>query len=253
MELKSIDTMHRTKTGKTSDKWASYLPYYDELFGPLRHKPISLLEIGVQNGGSLETWSEYFQEAKLFVGCDIDPKCGDLRYDDPRINIVVGDANAAPAFQNIAKLSTSFDIVIDDGSHISSDILRSFINYFPLLKPGGTFVIEDSCCLYMDGYGGGLLNEQSAYSFFKRLVDVVNFQFWRNDVSINNFLRTYLDFRSTPSFILDGWVNSIEFRNSIITVNKAFTPTHDKLGARIIVGTDSQVQTWGGKLPGAVA
>ena len=54
MELKSIDTLHRTKTGKTSDKWASYLTYYDELFAPLRHKPISMLEIGVQNGGSQE-------------------------------------------------------------------------------------------------------------------------------------------------------------------------------------------------------
>jgi len=253
MELQSIDTVHRIKTGKTSDKWASYLTYYDELFGPLRHQPVSLLEIGVQNGGSQETWAEYFKEAQLFVGCDIDPKCAELRYADPRIHIVVGDANAAPAFQKIAALSTRFDIVIDDGSHTSNDILRSFINYFPLLKPGGTFVIEDSCCLYMDGYGGGLLNEQNAYAFFKRLIDVVNFQFWRNDLSINNYLRTHFDLRSTPPFILDGWVNSIEFRNSIITVKKALTPTHDKLGERIIAGTDARVQTWSGKLPGAVA
>jgi SAM-dependent methyltransferase len=253
MELKSIDTLHRTKAGKISDKWASYLAYYDGLFAPLRHKPISMLEIGVQNGGSLETWAEYFKEAQLFVGCDIDPKCELLRYSDRRVKIVVGDANAAPAFQKIAALSTSFDIVIDDGSHTSHDILRSFINYFPLLKPGGTFVIEDSCCLYMDGYGGGLLNEQSAYAFFKRLIDVINFQFWRNDVSINSYLCTYFDSRSMPQFILDGWIDSIEFRNSIITIKKAVAPTHDKLGDRIITGTDAQVQTWGGKLPGAVS
>ncbi|MBC7700933.1 class I SAM-dependent methyltransferase [Aquabacterium sp.] len=249
MEPKSIDTLHRTKTGKISDKWASYLPYYDTLFAPLRDQPIQLLEIGVQNGGSQETWAQYFQSAELFVGCDIDPKCEALRYDDPRIKIVVGDANGAPAFQKITALSTAFDIVIDDGSHTSHDIMRSFVNYFPLLKPGGVFVVEDTCCLYMDAFGGGILNEFNAYAFFKRLVDVVNFQFWKNDLSISNYLRSYFDLRSTPAFILDGWIESVEFRNSIITIKKSLTPTHEKLGERITVGSEAQVQNWGGKLP----
>lgn len=250
MELKSIETLHRTKTGKISDKWASYLPYYDHLLQPLRHSPIRMLEIGVQNGGSLETWSQYFSEAKLFIGCDIDPRCEALRYGDPRINVVVGDANAATTYQKITSISPQFDLVIDDGSHKSTDIINSFINYFPLLSPGGVFVVEDTCCLFMDEFGGGILNEFNAYAFFKRLTDVVNFQFWKNDLSINNYLRTFFDLRSTPAFILDGWIESIEFRNSIITIKKALKPGHDKLGERIIVGSDAQVQNWGGKLPG---
>jgi hypothetical protein len=247
MELKSIDTLHRTKTGKISDKWASYLPHYDALFGPLRHAPVSMLEIGVQNGGSLETWSEFFTEAKIFVGCDIDPKCGDLRYTDPRVNIVVGDANAAPTFQKILALNPSFDIVIDDGSHVSTDILNSFINYFPHVNPGGVYVVEDAHCLYMNQYGGGILNEYSAYAFFKRLIDVTSFQFWKDDLSINQYFRTFFDLRNTPSFIADGWVESIEFKNSIITIKKAKQPGHDKLGDRITVGSVAQVQDWGGK------
>ena len=36
-----------------------------------------------------------------------------------------------------------FDIIIDDGSHILSDILNTFKSYFQLLKPGGYFIIED--------------------------------------------------------------------------------------------------------------
>ena len=47
MPLPSIETLHRNKTGKVSDKWASYLPYYDQLFAPLQEQPITLLEIGV--------------------------------------------------------------------------------------------------------------------------------------------------------------------------------------------------------------
>lgn len=249
MSMQSIETLHRTKTGKVSDKWASYLPYYDKLFESLRELPIKLLEIGVQNGGSLETWSHYFHNATLLTGCDIDPKCAALSYSDARINIVVGDANSAITYQKITELSSHFDVVIDDGSHKSTDIINSFINYFPLLSPGGVFVVEDTCCLFMDEFGGGVLSEFSAYAFFKRLTDIVNFQFWKNDVSINNYLRTFFDLRSTPTFILDGWIESIEFRNSIITIKKSFKPGHEKIGERIIVGSEAAVQNWGGNAP----
>ena len=246
MEPRSIETLHRTKTGKISDKWASYLPHYDALFEPLRNASIRMLEIGIQNGGSLETWLQYFQEATLFIGCDIDPKCGELRYDDPRVNIVVGDANAATTYQIITTITPQFDIVIDDGSHKSTDILNAFINYFPLVSPGGVYVVEDTHCLYMNDFGGGLLNDFGAYAFFKRLVDVVNFQFWSDQASINTYLRTFFDLRSTPAFILDGWVDCIEFKNSIITIKKARRAGHDKLGERITVGDVAQVKNLGG-------
>ena len=39
--------------------------------------------------------------------------------------------------------NTCFDIIIDDGSHILSDILKCFNNYFTLIKPGGFYIIED--------------------------------------------------------------------------------------------------------------
>lgn len=250
--LPTIEALHRAKRGKISDKWASYLPYYDQLLAPLREAPIRMLEIGVQNGGSLETWAEYFQRAQLFVGCDIDPRCGELRYDDARIRVVVGDACQALAFGQIAAASPQFDLVIDDGSHKSDDILNAFINYFPLLSPGGIYVVEDACCLYMNDFDGGLLHERGAYAFFKRLVDVVGFEFWRDQASIQTYLRTFFALGSTPAFIVDGWVDSIEFRNSVITIRKAARPGHDKLGQRVTVGTVAQVQDWGGTLPGAV-
>jgi hypothetical protein len=254
MQDKTIDQLHRSKTGKVSDKWESYLGYYDTLFRPLRDKPISMLEIGVQNGGSLETWSQYFSAGKTFVGCDIDPKCGLLHYDDPRVNVVVGDANSAPAFAAVKALSPQFDIVIDDGSHVSSDVINAFLNYFPLVKPGGLFVVEDTHTLYDDNYGGGILNEYGAYAFFKRLIDIVGAQFWRDHVSINTYFRTFFPTRATPAFLLDGWVDSVEFRNSVITVRKSLTPGHDKLGTRIKSGSAAQVQTWNGTfVPAPVA
>jgi len=253
MDQTSINALHRNKTGKVSDKWASYLPHYDALFAPLRELPLTMLEIGVQNGGSLETWSRFFKAGQRFIGCDIDPRCAALQYDDPRVSIVVGDANAAPTFQAIRAISPDFDIVIDDGSHQSMDILNSFVNYFPLVKPGGVYVVEDAHTLYNDAYGGGVLNEYGAYSFFKKLIDVLSFQFWRDELSIKTFFRTFFPHAATPGFILDGWVDSIAFRNSIITITKAQGPGHEKLGERVLVGSSAQVQTWGGSFVAAAA
>lgn len=246
--MKTIESLHLAKTGKVSDKWASYLKYYDALFQSRRDQEISLLEIGVQNGGSLETWAEYFEFAKILVGCDIDPKCGSLAYDDPRVRVVVGDANSQSAFNEINAVCPSFDVIIDDGSHISTDIINSFINYFPMLKPGGLYVVEDTHTLYGDSCGGGILNEYDAYAFFKRLIDVVNFQFWRNELDARVYLSTFFARTAVPTFILDGWVDSLEFRNSIITIRKADNPGHEKLGKRIVVGQSAQVQTWGAGL-----
>ena len=50
-------TIHEKKQGKASDKWESYLDFYDELFTPLKKTPVSMLEIGVQNEESLETYA----------------------------------------------------------------------------------------------------------------------------------------------------------------------------------------------------
>jgi len=102
-----------------------------------------MLEIGIQNGGSLEIWRRFFPRAEIIVGCDIYPPCAALTYDDPAIRVVIGDVNAADVLTQILSLSDSFDIIIDDGSHLSSDIIKSFALYFPKLASRGTYVVED--------------------------------------------------------------------------------------------------------------
>jgi hypothetical protein len=44
-----------------------------------------------------------------------------------------------------------------------------------------------------------------------------------------------------PLFLRDGWVESIEFRNSMIVIRKSQVATHEKLGDRIITGSSAQV------------
>ena len=95
MSRKTLHQLYAEHTGNVSDKWSLYLTEYDRLFNDYRDKPIRLLEIGIQNGGSLEIWSKYFSNAVALIGCDINPDCARLSYDDPHIGCVIGDANAA--------------------------------------------------------------------------------------------------------------------------------------------------------------
>lgn len=234
--MKTINDLHRNRTGKTSDKWASYLPVYDRIFLPCKDDSLSLLEVGVQNGGSLEVWAGYFSNAEKIVGCDIDPQCGSLIYDDDRISVVVGDVNAESTFNEIRAHSSAFDIIIDDGSHHSDDIFRAFVNYFQILRPGGIYIVEDTHTMYWDDYQGGILKQTTAHCFFKLFVDVINYQHWKNDLSINTLFATFFPMSKIPSFLTEGWVEGIEFYNSMVIVRKSRLASHAKLGERLIVG-----------------
>ncbi len=236
--LRTIADLHARKTGKVSNKWSSYLTYYDQLFAGLKDAPIKLLEIGVQNGGSLETWARYFEKAALILGCDVDEKCRNLRYEDPRIGVMVGDANSQAIFGALQQ-SAPFDVIIDDGSHQSEDILISFLNYFPLVQPGGIYVVEDTHAIYQRS-STRIHNKLTALGFFKDLTDVVNFQFWQRDLSIEALLGPYLKV-PVPHFLNEGWVDAVEFRNSVITIRKAAVPGHQKVGYMHIVGDTADV------------
>lgn len=228
--------LYAEHTGKVSDKWSSYLREYDALFSPRRKQAVRLLEIGVQNGGSLEIWAKYFAAAPILLGCDIDPKCAELAYDDPRIALVVGDATSPETAARISELCPVLDIVIDDGSHASRHIVQAFMRYFPRLADGGIYVVEDLHCSYWDRFGGGLFDPYSSIAFFKRLVDVVNHEHWGVERESADVLAGILARHgcAEDAASLAG-VHSVEFVNSMCIVRKA-AAADNALGRQIVGG-----------------
>ncbi len=242
MTNKSLLELYEMHEGKVSDKWLRYLSEYDRLLSRFRSQAVSLLEIGVQNGGSLEIWSGYLPAASAIVGCDINPDCTELRFDDPRIGVFVGDANSDQAQEFVQSRSPLLDIIIDDGSHTSADIIRSFARYFPLVADGGVYIAEDLHCSYWGEFGGGLFAPLSSIAFFKSLVDSVNYDHWglvRDRVSIlNGFISEY-DLALTAETLAQ--IHSIEFFDSVCVIRKE-KPSHNGLGIRFVAGLDESVQ-----------
>lgn len=236
--LKRLYTDHR---GKVSDRWSLYLTEYDRLLAGFRDKPIALLEIGIQNGGSLEIWSAFFPVARQLVGCDINPDCGQLVFDDPRIAIVIGEADSAEAQQEVLGHAPRLDVVIDDGSHRSSDIARTFARYFPFVEDGGVFIVEDLHCSYWQEFEGGLFDPSSSIAFFKQLADVVNHEHWGVREPPSSVLKPFFEkYQLQMTDVELQHVHSIEFINSMCVVRKQ-KPERNRLGPRFIAGKVASV------------
>lgn len=252
MARSTLATLYSKHQGKLSDKWSIYISIYERLFSELTDKSLRVLEIGIQNGGSLEIWSDFFSQATKIVGCDINEACRQLTYRDTRIAVVVGDANTNEVEEAIATCSPKFDLIIDDGSHRSGDIIRSFTRYFARLEDGGLFVVEDLHCSYWAEFEGGLFDPASSMAFFKRLADVVNHEHWgvpdARTALLESFARTY---GVTFDEELLGHIHAIEFLNSVCVIRKK-SPADNRLGTRVIAGEEAIVDADPLTLNGAV-
>lgn len=233
----TISQLFEHHEGKVSEKWHLYLGELERLFAPYREERIRLMEIGIENGGSLEIWGKYFSNAERIVGCDINPKCEQLSYDDPRISIIVGDVNSDDCESRILQKAQTFDIIMDDGSHHSSDTVRSFARYFPYLRDNGLYIIEDLHASYWEGFEGGLHNPLSAMAFLKRLCDILNYEHWRLNKKRKDML---IRFEKEYMVKFDDFdlakIHSIEFLNSLCIIKK-MSSDENLLGTRIVVGT----------------
>lgn len=133
----------------TSDKGADHdyiKSYYTHEFKDKREIVQNVLELGVQWGGSLMLWSEWFPNAKV-IGLDIyegvlehyDEMRGSREY--PNVEIRIQDGYVNPV---IAEHPDSFyDYIIDDGPHSIESMKVAIQKWLPKVKPGGKLVIED--------------------------------------------------------------------------------------------------------------
>ena len=116
-----------------------YLVHYERFFAGWRQERFNLIEIGVYNGASLETWRDFFPNAQI-VGADINPAY--RRHAGSRIAIEIG-SQADPGFLHQLAEQHPPLVVIDDGSHRADHQIFTFERLFPKLLPGGCYIVED--------------------------------------------------------------------------------------------------------------
>ncbi len=197
-----------------TDKWGHhfYTPVYQQWFAPLCHQPIRLLEIGIGGynkplvgGNSLRMWKRYFPKG-IITGIDIFDK---TILSEDRIHIHQGDQEDKNFLRLVSQKEGPFDIIIDDGSHVQSHIIASFETLFPLMVPGGIYVIEDTQTSYWPKYEGStkeMDTVSSAMNYFIQRVHEVNKSEWLKE--------------DLEKEIRDSDIASIAFYHNLIFVQK---------------------------------
>jgi hypothetical protein len=132
MNLRSL--IDKRMTDK--DTLHSYLDTYENLFKDKRETATNILEIGIAEGGSLNLWRDYFNNAHIY-GIDI----ADKRFND--VDRITCLFNTNASLFNTEYFKDKFDIIIDDGSHNLTDQCVFIEKYLPLLKDDGILIIED--------------------------------------------------------------------------------------------------------------
>ena len=119
----------------------TYGASYDEIFEQYdKEGKLNILEIGIQRGGSLLAWKEYFKNAKIYGIDIIDVILPEYRREDFTYIIKdIKDINIKEQLKDVM-----FDIIIDDGSHFLTDVLFVVDNYLDKLNQGGCLIIEDA-------------------------------------------------------------------------------------------------------------
>ena len=242
------------KSGKLHD----YGRFYDFFFQSKKNEPIKLLEIGIHLGDSLRMWKDFFVNYENIVGIDlIDNEClckcdcheYNFKYwtkrcknkclikcsnklvskclENAGIKTEFGDASDYTFLHKIKSKYREFDIIIDDGSHLTNHQKKSFQYLFNILGKTGIYVIEDLHTSYFDTNkhpNGGTKIPGTTIEFLKDRIDDVNLHGKVVHLGLQN------DFSFLNNYERD--IDSITFCKSIafIVKNTNKILKYDKLG-----------------------
>ena len=210
--LKSIAEIYK------SDKIEhQYIKVYESYFEKIRDEKLKILEIGIADGKSLLTWSDYFKNS-IIVGIDIHKiNIVEKKLNRNNIEVHQGSQSDQTFIQQIISKYKEFDIIIDDGSHLSKDVKKSFNLLFSTLKDDGLYIVEDIQTSYNHFFGGNpfdLKYSNSHMNFFKHLTDSLNYQEVANPFYIK---KKY-----------DGKITNISFYHNMVFVRKGINDLKSK-------------------------
>jgi hypothetical protein len=202
------------------DKYDHYFEIYDHLFGRLYNSNITYVEIGVNKGGSLEIAKKLFGPKSVIVGVDINPLCKNLETIGLASHIIIGSQTDDECLKQIISKSSNIDVIIDDGSHIQSHMIKTFIKLFPYLKENGIYIIEDTHTNYSLEHRESFLGI-GLYDYFKGLSERLNINFM--DPSLRRSRYKIPREKRIPIqkfYDITEEIFSIEFFDSIVAIRK---------------------------------
>lgn len=117
-----------------------FTEFYNDCFENYLNKEINILEIGIAKGKSILMLKEYFPNANIYA----------IDIDKDSVNLELGDSVhkflcSQDDFEKLNKIfnNLKFDIIIEDGSHMTSHQQSSLGFFFNFLNKDGIYICED--------------------------------------------------------------------------------------------------------------
>ena len=159
-DLYSFRAQHRNT--RVMHKWDHYFEVYERYLSPIRRINPVVLEIGVQLGGSVEMWRDYFGPAARIFGIDINPDARQL--EDIATKVFIGDQQDREFLRSVVREIGRPDVVIDDGGHTANQQITAFEELYPTLSDNGIYTVEDT---HTSLWRGPFMDRQDQQSFLQ--------------------------------------------------------------------------------------
>jgi hypothetical protein len=157
-DLFSFYTQHRNT--RVMHKWEHYFDIYERFLSPIRRTNPVVLEIGVQLGGSIEMWRDYFGPTTHIFGIDNNPDA--KQHEDIATKIFIGDQQDRNFLRSVIQEIGRPDVVIDDGGHRANQQITAFEELYPALSDDGVYIVEDT----HSSLWGGVFNDRQDQQTF---------------------------------------------------------------------------------------
>ena len=190
------------KSELRSSKYKKYFSNYDEILSRFKDKDIKIIEIGVQDGGSLKIWQEYFGQNSKIFGIDLNPQC--KRIEKGNIKIFIGSQSSKTFWTKLFDQIGKVDLIIDDGGHTNAQQIITAVNCIPNIKDGGMLITEDVHSSYLRRFGNP--SKYSFINFIKKTIDDINSLYpklKKFNFSLNQFIYSIQNFESMVVFYID--------------------------------------------------
>ncbi len=179
--MDDLTTLFEQHTGRELIKWQHYFAIYERHLARFRGTDVHVVEFGVNQGGSLQLWKQYFGPAARIWGVDINPHC--RRVAEDQIEVLVADQDDRASLQTVVEAVPRIDVLIDDGGHRMRQQIATFEVCFPHLSSDGVYLCEDLHTSYLRPWQGGLGRAGTFIEYSKRFIDELHAWHYRETVS----------------------------------------------------------------------
>ena len=137
-------------TRRTS-KYRQFGPLYDTVVSTLGPAP-TVVEVGIANGGSLETWRALLGEDARIIGVDLNPRAKLLEQEGFEVRLL--DTGLVSSWHALRQeLGGAVDLLVDDGGHTNRQQIAAVVEGIHLVRDGGWIVLEDMHASFMREFG----------------------------------------------------------------------------------------------------